>query len=1810
MLTLNQYSETNKKRTVVNNITFKSSGPILKNITTAKDSVVLSQNIKLNNEALKWIKSVFGRKDDSATSLFYKACSNSDDNISETALGFLKTEISKRDRSLLGFLRHKEKPAYQNFGEKFLAIMLEAAKNNEKNHTDSNIDFLDTVLKHFESDTPKDYLDVVVSSKDSEGNINVKTPEVFKMFYSQNGNTAKYFNFMKGLLALPKNEQNFIFSNFSKHSNSVLFKLLQLSQGNESEKLINAISEDLSGHHPEWMASCLEWSKDANNEPNLYNYRKILYNSISVEQCINYAKEIRDTKGIIQDSNVYIVSELQKLFDDKKLSEDYVRKAVKSYFLFLADNQNVANKEFADKFINVIKSVDYKNDYLNVLQVAESLKNKKNEVSDEALKSFNVLYSFRDSVYKSAPENEYGKAFPKTMEIIKDKEGNIIPEFIPYISDLTKSGLATSVPYILQISKGDKSVNEETFNSAKEFIIKYSSQYKKDYLTVASSLTKLIDKDGYFDLKALNVLNTLVKTNPSCDIFSICSAVKDSNGEISDMGLKFAESLFKDFQKQKDDFYINTINLAKDKKGEFNENNILFIKKIINITDKVKQYTETAKDSNGIVDKNFGDNLIKILSENKNPDDYKNIIECIKLLTNQNGVVQWQSINYVTSLKRYTDKSSDAQKHDTFKKIVNLITDKDGNIITSFNDYALKINEMIKDGLLIEIPVILNMVQKDGELDGELCAAIKALVLNEPADKRYETAKKLADLGKNNGFDKEFFTKLSKISNLKIDGDKYKIMEALRDSNDKISQVGFDFLVYLRKECHIKEEKDIISFLKLSKDKAGDFSNLNISLIKDISKVVPKYDIAKVYISASKQSAGIVDKNYYDNLIDILSKHEHPEDYTNILSSISSAKNKKDEIQWNYVNDLYKLKRTCDESKMGKKFNTFVKILSVIKDGNGNIVPELFNAVDECQHEQMLYEIPTIISLSMNKNQLDKDNYQKVVKILKDTATEDRYKMSEYIKEQAGNAGGLNNPKIKTIERLQARNISKNLLGISHYLKNPDGSISVTGLKLVSDLRKTYHHQIESDLVKILKLCRDKTGYINKKNVDAVKEILSINKNIDVVGLVKSTLNYKGEIDSDKYKTVIKLITEHHMSDSATINKVINMSRDKKGNIDSGILKLFVTLAKKGKKPENYNNIIPAYKALYKYEHVTSLSQLNLRQKRDLMRALKRYYHSDMQTSQFKEILSSKIFPSDESEYCSIMGRLSHNIGISVKKLPKDVESKYYKAMKILENPKGDFMNWDFDKNPPVLELKYSLKDFKRDIMDTVANYSYSERTKALDYYGFELKKTDGGVELSGFPNVDKPDGRLSSIKDKRVLHLINKLSPYVIEFVQQNNITVKGSKEMSEALTDIITAFPEFLTTVGKRQHHTHDYTLDVHCLKVLQDVFNNPEYQTLSHTDRKEMQIIALFHDLSKAENQVDKEHPENSAFNVYYLLNKLDMKEKDKLEIYNVIRNHDWLTHFDFSEYAAKDIAFNMRGSESLKMLLMLSQADLKGVKKYDTYYKMYGSKLKKAGMKIQPYLRDLQRTAINLPQTKIPKASELNQHSGIVDKIHSDGITNTVLYLKPNYDLGKAGFKSCRSTDDFNVLVHGLDSKDSASMFQALGVIDSNALLSTSYILYSKGNYRAFRNEGFVLDVAATNIHAAYWRDFGSGYRKTIKETLYNTYLFRNNPTREYISGQLRQELKLTDKEYIQLFKQIEDMPIEELEKKHPHAARAYRKLFNDMEVSKRSFGRNYNEVLLSSPKIQGIFCYGKSPESVSVYLRRYAEKNDIPIIVFG
>lgn len=635
-----------------------------------------------------------------------------------------------------------------------------------------------------------------------------------------------------------------------------------------------------------------------------------------------------------------------------------------------------------------------------------------------------------------------------------------------------------------------------------------------------------------------------------------------------------------------------------------------------------------------------------------------------------------------------------------------------------------------------------------------------------------------------------------------------------------------------------------------------------------------------------------------------------------------------------------------------------------------------------------------------------------------------------------------------------------------------------------------------------------------------------------------------------------------------------------------------------------------ASSAFIHYENVESLNQLNLQQKRELMEKLIKY-KSNLLDGRLGETVNVKFLPNNNSEYCNLIAKLANSIGLNVKKLPQETITSFNKTMDKISKSESEFMKIDFDRQVRRVNLDYILEDFKKDIWYSIKDLSIVERGKVLDYYGFELKNINGKLILNGFPNLQGSEYKLSKINDEKILQKIRECESYIFEFTQNNNITIKGYLQASKDLAEISKAFPELLTTVGKIQSPTHDFSLDIHTMKVLQNLFKSPEYLKLHPDSQANLRLAALFHDLTKSEGVVDKSHPNSSAFDVYYLLQKLDLPEKDKLKIYQIIKNHTWLKQYSTqkgSDDFIKNLAFDLRENDAFELSSILTKADLKAVKRDEMMYDKFKETLQKAYKSIKPLVYNLKETTINLPQSKIPKADKLNLKSAFVSEMNSDGIKNIVLHLKKGLNLKEVGFDSDVALQDLNVLVHGLDDKDSASMFQALGVINSNAMLSTSYINYAKGNWKVFRKQGFVLSVPSSEIHAGHWRDFGSGYKKE-KADLIKNYLYSNSEMRNYFSKQLKDELKLSDKEYIDLYHKIEDLPIEELDKNFPYVARAYRNIFSNMETQKRSYGRNYNEILVSHPKIQAIFCYDKSPENIPKYLRQYAQKNNILILSF-
>ncbi len=238
-----------------------------------------------------------------------------------------------------------------------------------------------------------------------------------------------------------------------------------------------------------------------------------------------------------------------------------------------------------------------------------------------------------------------------------------------------------------------------------------------------------------------------------------------------------------------------------------------------------------------------------------------------------------------------------------------------------------------------------------------------------------------------------------------------------------------------------------------------------------------------------------------------------------------------------------------------------------------------------------------------------------------------------------------------------------------------------------------------------------------------------------------------------------------------------------------------------------------------------------------------------------------------------------------------------------------------------------------------------------------------------------------------------------------------------------------------------------------------------------------------------------------------------------------------------------------------------------------------------------------------------------------------------------DLSRYGFAPGTKKENLRALVHALEREEQMSKFDTFSMIDTEALLSTSYI--DAKHYRVFRDHGFVLDVNSNDIHAGYFRDFGTGYGKGI-DLLKADYLFKNQRVdknlkndvwrsdrtqyRNYISDIIKkamgttdafgQPVPISDKEYVNLLKKIQNCKsITDIENVDANFAKKLNELFDNMfrymeTHATRRGNRQYNEMLVCHPRIKAVYAYGQSYESIPKFLRKYAEDNDIPILIFG
>ncbi|MBQ4078995.1 hypothetical protein IJD15_07440 [bacterium] len=398
------------------------------------------------------------------------------------------------------------------------------------------------------------------------------------------------------------------------------------------------------------------------------------------------------------------------------------------------------------------------------------------------------------------------------------------------------------------------------------------------------------------------------------------------------------------------------------------------------------------------------------------------------------------------------------------------------------------------------------------------------------------------------------------------------------------------------------------------------------------------------------------------------------------------------------------------------------------------------------------------------------------------------------------------------------------------------------------------------------------------------------------------------------------------------------------------------------------------------------------------------------------------------------------------------------------------------------------------------------------------------------------------------------------------------------------------------------------IESLQVIEEMGKNPKFKGLEQEDKNILTVATLLKSLSN--------NPQEASFDAFYIMQRFNLSEDKQLKIYELIKTSRWNEQLanakdEDVDKIAQDIAFETRHSNTFELSKILCEAELKAYNKIQSLEEM-----KDLAEKIDFYLKKLQETQIFLPQTKIPKASEMKN----CQELTSDGITNTVLYInRTDKPLSEYGFEEGTTLENWQGLVHGLDTEQQLQIFTTFSLIDSEALLSSSYM--NPREYKVFRKQGLILDVNPNDIHAGYFKDFGSGFKKDI-EGLKRHYLFNDKQEvskyernksqyRTYIPNLIKRQLSYSDDDYLKIIKNLQGCKsITDVEFKNKEFAQALLRLFETIHFGERKYNRQYNEILISRPKIQGVFSYGQKYEDIPFFLRKYASENNFPIIIFG
>ena len=566
------------------------------------------------------------------------------------------------------------------------------------------------------------------------------------------------------------------------------------------------------------------------------------------------------------------------------------------------------------------------------------------------------------------------------------------------------------------------------------------------------------------------------------------------------------------------------------------------------------------------------------------------------------------------------------------------------------------------------------------------------------------------------------------------------------------------------------------------------------------------------------------------------------------------------------------------------------------------------------------------------------------------------------------------------------------------------------------------------------------------------------------------------------------------------------------------------------------------------------------------------------------------------------------------------------KAEKILQN--FDFSQFGKDGLP----LKYARSSFNSNVEAIIKSLPQNEVEIILQHFGL----VRGAAGFDGLPNNAVFKNETIS---KEGIAAAGKIQKEIEKFVLNNEVMI-SDKETKEVLDGLVKGFPEFTSIIGKKQHGTHDYSIDIHTLKVLQSAMNNPLYKTLNDKDKTILKYSILLHDLGKKGGIRDEGHASLSADYCWSILDRYTFPAGVKDRIIDIVDNHHWFEKYNTGNATAENIAVRCRRPEDLKIYEIFAKSDLENVNS-TFHFERTGTKspeefnlfMQNKYLPVEKAVNKIYENANFIFDSQFIHRGKLFPTTEI--EINGKKETFRVLdfsKLAEGENLEKYGFAPEVTRDNARFVVHMTD-PDFSSLETVFRLTETPVFQSTwsSSLVQMSNNYTYWgKNIGVIFDIPQANYSEAFWGNSHTGNEKGLDA--FQNFLFKSRKikkedingktktwdVRHYVKDNFIEEMikmgyNLTETEYATLSKYL-------FGKKYLSQIRqdiqlgekiiSAKDLKTALEKSRDAlfYGNEHSEIVPINPKVKGIFAKTANLKDCPEEVLRFAQEHDLPIIL--